>query len=257
VNTRWIVVLGTVSAVIVIGGAAIVGYVAEPEPPVIVAEEGLVPHYFSSAFNWELAALALAGLGTLALAIATGTLAASTWQDVRASQALAVAAAEQLQIAREANELTRSEQDERLRPAVIAAVEAPGSAFKWEAGRASGHITVELHNVGGGPAVRIEVGAVYTRSGLEAWTVKVQGRTFPTLGPGSTLPIVLWFTAPTSVRDVDFSAFRVVGRYLDRLGNPAGDIVDWKHTTVEAPVAKATAQAPPPTIVTEDGDAGT
>ena len=102
-RTRWVVVLLAMVAVFVVGVTAIVGYFVEPEPPVIVAEKGLIPYYFSEGFNWELAALSLAGLGTLTLAIATGTLAASTWQDVRASQRMAEASVE-------ANRLVRTDQ---------------------------------------------------------------------------------------------------------------------------------------------------
>src|SRR3954471_17049633 len=59
-------------------------------------------------FDWELFAVALTGLGTLTLAVATGLLALSTWTDVRASQRVAEAAVE-------ANELVRAEQDRRPR----------------------------------------------------------------------------------------------------------------------------------------------
>lgn len=100
-------VLLAVGATVVIGATAIVGYLGEPEPPIIIANEELVEPE-NDSFNWELAALALAGLGTLALAIATGTLAASTWQDVRASQRMAEASVE-------ANRLVRSEQERRPR----------------------------------------------------------------------------------------------------------------------------------------------
>ena len=57
-------------------------------------------------FDWSVWALVLTALGTLALAAATGVLAASTWQDVRASQLVAHAA-------QEANELVRKEQERR------------------------------------------------------------------------------------------------------------------------------------------------
>lgn len=51
-------------------------------------------------FDWELFAVVLTGLGTTALAVVTGSLAWTTSQDVRASQRAAVAAEQQLEIAR-------------------------------------------------------------------------------------------------------------------------------------------------------------
>lgn len=85
-------------------------------PPFVVIERDHGgPIQEGSGFDWELWALILTGLGTTALAVATGLLALSTWRDVRASQ----------EIAREAvaaNELARAEQARLLGAAAAAAL---------------------------------------------------------------------------------------------------------------------------------------
>lgn len=81
-----------------VGLSVVVGFVGTSKPLVVLGVR--VGERSSSGFDWELFALTLTGLGTLALGAGTGLLAFSTWQDVRASQRAAEAAEQQLKIAR-------------------------------------------------------------------------------------------------------------------------------------------------------------
>lgn len=70
---RLLFALGVLAAFgAILASSIVLGYVGSSKP--------------HGAFDWELWALVLTGLGTTALAVATGALAFSTWQDVRASQ---------------------------------------------------------------------------------------------------------------------------------------------------------------------------
>src|SRR5438094_7348088 len=103
-----VAILLTAAFAVVVIASITVGFVGEQTPSVVVSQPGVVPYKLGGGFDWGLFALALTGLGTLALAFATGTLAASTWQDVRASQRIAEAAIE-------ANRLSQAEQERRPR----------------------------------------------------------------------------------------------------------------------------------------------
>jgi hypothetical protein len=93
--TRTLVaIILTVALAAVVGVSALVGWLVPPDPET------------NGGFNWELAAVIMTGVGTTLLAAATGALAFSTWQDVRASQVLAEAALE-------ANEQARSTETSR------------------------------------------------------------------------------------------------------------------------------------------------
>jgi hypothetical protein len=93
-------------AAAVVGAGIAVGFVGEQQTTVIVSTPSAVPYLIGGGFDWELFALTLAGGGTLALALVTGVVAATTWQDVRASQRVADAAVD-------ANAMARAEQGRR------------------------------------------------------------------------------------------------------------------------------------------------
>jgi hypothetical protein len=97
-------------------------------------------------FDWDLASVFGTALGTTLLALATGALALLTYREVSATQELA--------------ELTRRDQQMRERPLVLATVtqlNGLNSDETW--------LSVEMVNVGLGPAVRIELGATYSGPG--------------------------------------------------------------------------------------------
>jgi hypothetical protein len=93
-------------AAVVVGVSIVVGFVGEQQTTVFVFTPNAQPYLLGGGFDWELFALTLAGGGTLALALVTGVVAATTWQDVRASQRVAEASVE-------ANRLVRDEQERR------------------------------------------------------------------------------------------------------------------------------------------------
>lgn len=196
----------------VIVGSVIVGLVVEPESTVAVNSGKATVEPTADRFNWELAALVLTGLGTTLLALATAVLSTATWQDVRAAQSMAI----QME---KANDLTRREQNERMRPAVIGAAGFGGGNHT---------LNVELHNIGGGPAIRVEVGAVY----LGGTTIDVAGLNLAVLTAGGSMPIELSFEGERPPGGIDHGAFRVTGQFFDRLGRPAGRIIDWKQEPI-------------------------
>jgi hypothetical protein len=213
------VVAGLVAALgVVIALSALVGCLATDE-----------------GFDWDLASVFGTALGTTLLALGTFWLAMSTYQDVRASQQLAALSAEQLELGRETNHLMRSEQRERLQPSIIAA-ESGGAT----SGGSNNTLNVDLINVGGGPAVRIDVTARYMDAGKpfkdDPAVAAVSTDTIPFLASGDRELVKLSFnlaggTGPPG--GIDFRRFRIKGRYLDRHGIYAGDIFDWKHEEPE------------------------
>jgi hypothetical protein len=100
---RKILLGSALALLLVIGASAVVGWKASRAPTTIVAPTATAAPAHPG-FDWELTALVLTGLGTTGLAIATGALAMSTWQDVRASQQMAAAALEANQLAHAENE---------------------------------------------------------------------------------------------------------------------------------------------------------
>jgi hypothetical protein len=74
-----------------LGLSVLVGFLGVTSKVIVVTSRGAIVTD-SAGFSWELFALTLTGLGTLALGASTGLLAFSTWQDVRASQRTADAA---------------------------------------------------------------------------------------------------------------------------------------------------------------------
>ncbi len=156
----------------------------------------------------SLASIFGTALGTILLALATGTLALSTARDVSATQEIA--------------RLTRADQEDRVRPTVIGTVTGVG-------GDAEGaFLSVELWNVGGGAAVRVEVTAD-SMSGLHVGTT-----TIATIVGGGSFPLAVRLLGLIYRADPDQDPrpedFRVRGHYLDRRRRPVPEaIYDWKH----------------------------
>jgi hypothetical protein len=164
-------------SVLVFGLSALVGFVATGED-----------------FDWELAALFGTALGTTLLAAATGALAYSTWSDVRATWELAA--------------LTKRDQDERERPVVIQ--HFAGFNGTPEAG----HVSVELVNVGRGPALRVQTTATYVDP---AYRPRIATVTWPAMQPGErasfAIPVSFSTVPPDGVKG---DGFPLSGSYLDR-----------------------------------------
>jgi hypothetical protein len=192
------------------------------------------------SFEWEVASIFGTAVGTTLLALATGFLAIGTWRDVRASQSMV--------------ELTRKEQNERIRPVVVGGVVS--AVVSGTSGGAVDHVTVKvgLTNVGGGPAVRVEVMVIWTKSGFgDAGPLRADAQVIRAIRPGQDVDDIV-FTMEGALRVDDFKSeeLHVVGSYRDRLGNPAGSILDWtKSVTIEAPPAESLAKPAAPTIPTE------
>jgi hypothetical protein len=220
----------------------------QPEAVEIQLPDGTTQtiHQFSDveAFNWEVASIFGTAVGTTLLALVTGLLAIGTWKDVRASQSMV--------------ELTRAEQDERIRPVVIGGV-VGATISGAQAGRLySVTAKVGLTNVGGGPAVRVEAEVIWTGSAFvgEAGAIRADGQVIRAIRAGQDVDDIV-FVMKGDMQADEFRAedLHVVGSYRDRLGNPAGSILDWtKSVTVKAPTAGARAEAIAPTIETEIDD---
>jgi hypothetical protein len=76
----------------ILGLSIILGFIGHSPPSVVVQGPDGAKVQEPTGFDWGLWALVLTGLGTTALAVVTGLLAFSTWQDVRASTELAAVA---------------------------------------------------------------------------------------------------------------------------------------------------------------------
>jgi hypothetical protein len=160
------------------------------------------------SFDWELASIFGTAVGTVLLALATGALAVSTARDVTATQEIAW--------------LTREEQEDRLRPVVM------GTVTGFEPSEAlSDILKVELVNIGGGPAVRVEVTGEYV--GEMKRDVTFSKRPVAALAAGQSLSVEVGCVISSS-KDYTPSLgdFKVRGSYLDRLQRPvARAIFDW------------------------------
>ena len=165
-------------------------------------------------FDWELASVFGTALGTTLLALATGALALLTYREVTATQELA--------------ELTRNDQLMRDRPLVLARVTSyqPAAAPGTPSGDESrGWLTVELWNVGLGPAARIELGVTYDRE--PGPSPEIASVILTAIPPGATATPgleVLWSSRPTG-RKVTASDFTPTGAYLDRSLGRAQQII--------------------------------
>jgi hypothetical protein len=164
-------------------------------------------------FSWELASIFGTALGTTLLAVATGWLAWSTRSEVRATQDLA--------------ELTKEQQAASDRPVVLLRL------VSWSGSPESGTLTVDLQNVGLGPALRVRWTATYVgdpdrperQPGLQPTPVAA-------IEPGSVerVEVPANFPAPHQPGGVRSDAFEVVGTYLDRsMLNPYKIITDWRE----------------------------
>lgn len=168
----------------------------------------------TGSFDWELASIFGTALGTLSLAVATGALAVSTARDVTATQAIA--------------RMTREEHQETRRPVVT------GTVKKIEThGATPDDLTVELVNIGGGPAVRVVVTAEYVggKLGSEERKVTVEEEQHPWLAAGTTVCLSISCTIELSTEyPTSPSDFRVRGSYRDRFGREVDrSIFDWAY----------------------------
>jgi len=207
-------VASLVGAALVVAAASVaVGFASRVEP---------------QEFNWEVMSIFGTALGTTLLALGTSWLAASTYQDVRATQRLTELTATQVEASQEANRLMQREQDERLAPAVIGAV----------IGGAGDVAHVELTNVGGGPAVGVALSARYFSASNplkdDADLSSVASVTIPYIGPGTTEDPDLHLTIAHNQVTIDFDRVRVTGEYLDRHGRLAGRIIDLRHESLRS-----------------------
>lgn len=184
---------------------------------VLSAIVGAVGAPHGEEFSWEIASIFGTALGTTLLAGATGWLAWSTRSEVRATQDLA--------------EVTRRQQAASERPTVLLMRNS-----SWSGAPENGVVSVELQNVGLGPALRVNVSASYTghsdwQPGIDSWTV-------PVIAPGTGVTVNLnaRFPEPPDDRDVVGYAFPVTGSYLDRsMENEYPIITSWPEEDESEP----------------------
>jgi hypothetical protein len=186
----------------------------------ISAAVGFAAH--GRGFSWAVASVFGTALGTTLLAVATLGLAYSTWQDVRASQQVAEVTGRSLRLA-------ETEREERMRPAVIGTV----IAVNMDLPQDDPHVSVRLHNVGGGVAVRVEVTLDFAGEGDSVEFVEPE--IFPILLPDDSRRLDLY------LQDIQFEGvapepedLRVRGLYRDRLGRVMPPIIDWLHDPLES-----------------------
>jgi hypothetical protein len=185
--------LGATSAWRGVAGFLLVGYLAS--------------RHDVEGFDWELASIFGTALGTLLLALATGALALTTARDVSATQEIA--------------RLTRADREDRLRPVVIGTVTGAGADEEGV------FISVELVNIGGGAAVRVDATAEHIHGDETPGTTSIAA-----IQAGQTIPLAVRLP---HIEDDDWvfvrsDEFRARGRYLDRLARPvAQEIYDWRH----------------------------
>ena len=164
----WLIrgLLGFVAIVLLSVVLALIGH-SSPSVVVIRGSSSTPPQ--SSGFDWGLWALLLTGLGTTALALATGLLAYSTWSDVRASQEIA-------KEARNTNELARVEQDRRPELTLLRDEERIYSQVE---GDGSGHVRLLVRNTSGR---RAALGTRVTVPQYESWRKRIFTLGSPSLG---------------------------------------------------------------------------
>lgn len=163
---------------------------------------GVVAAHADETFNWEVASIFGTAAGTLALALATGALALSSSQDVRATRDLA--------------DLTRQDQAARERPLLVihhAGIQAvPGDVS------ASGFaLAVQMRNVGLGPALDVRLSA---RQVKEPIFMEFASYLWPTLMPREQasvyIPIGGLMGGDWSVETLDaHGGFALFGNYSD------------------------------------------
>lgn len=191
-----------------------------------------------ATFDWEVASIFGTAVGTTLLALATGVLAASTWQDVRASRIVADTATKQLA-------QSQREHQERIRPVVIAGVRDFQPRLDKPRGQENRTLTggwanVVVQNVGGGPAVRVTVNVVWAASGFfgDGALLSTESQMIPSLLVGEVTSCKFQFNGSIPEASFKDSDFWVVGDYYDRHGIPADPIRDWNRV-VEQERARA------------------
>jgi hypothetical protein len=193
---RWVVPLSVLATVLVatIDAFFFVGYFARRPD--------------TGSFDWELASVFGTAVGTFLLALATGGLAITTALDVSQTRRLA--------------DLALEDREDRIRPIIIGAVTGVGA----------NELVATVHNIGLGPAVRVLVSA-------NSNVADVAVKTIASLRPGEQAEAHLPVTPHDRLADVEVAPntriqtwrlpgnYTVTGRFVDRRGRPAGDIVDW------------------------------
>jgi hypothetical protein len=157
---------------------------------VLAAEDGT-----AHAFDWSTAAIAATAVGTVLLAAFTGALAWTTSGDVTATWELA--------------DLTRREQAHREKPH-LAVIDGP-----WY-DKNGGVITVDVRNVGLGPALNLE----FTPEGSDAYRFHDELQTHPAIAPGESwrFGVSVNLTAGPTTHEPTPIDFNVRVRYQDRAG---------------------------------------
>jgi hypothetical protein len=149
-------------------------------------------------FRWELAAVFGTALGTTLLSAATGALAYSTWSEVGATWELA--------------QLTRRDQDERVRPIVLLIDQAYGGSVE------GGTLYLVFRNVGLGPALLLKIEVRYRHEEDEVRFAASNRHVFPVIAPDSSdrVELPVHFTPPREDQPTG-DDFEVIGSYTDRL----------------------------------------
>jgi hypothetical protein len=164
-------------------------------------------HY---GFDWTLASVFGTALGTTLLAAATGALAYSTWSDVRATWQLA--------------DLTRLDQESRIRPTVLLlSVEVAGGS--------DAHANVRLRNVGLGPALRLMIAGMYIHP-VTGQPTPVGGAR-PAIGVDEEVVVAIPVNVPNPpAGGVNVDHVQVGGTYKDRSLERLYPIIDargWRN----------------------------
>jgi hypothetical protein len=178
-SDRPTLVVAALALAAVVGLSMVVGFVG-------------APHW--ETFSWEIASIFGTALGTTLLAAATGWLAWSTRSEARATQELAA--------------LTRRQQTASERPVVLREI------LGWSGTPDNGLVSINLRNVGLGPALRVRVSATYT--GHPGWP-HTSSRHGPGHEPNTVHRVDLHATFPEQPPGgVTSYAFEIAGSYLDR-----------------------------------------
>ena len=203
---RW-VIWGLLAFAAIVGASVALGFIGHSEPSTVIVNGKTITSK-SSSFDWELWALVLTGLGTTALAIATGLLAFSTWKDVRASQEIA-------QEARDANELARVEQARRPELTLLRDEERIYSRVE---GDGNGYVRLLVHNESGRRAAR---GTRVIVPQYESWMKRIIALGSPSLGwtsaPDAADGSLVIFAGSSRAFDLGFLFRRQIGRENDRV----------------------------------------
>ena len=144
---RGLLIVLAVAAAVVGGCFVVVGFVAP-----------------GRGFDWMTTSVFGTAVGTTLLAFVTGVLAYSTRSDVRASQLIAEGTRRQAQAVLRSTELAEEARAEQLRPLLV------GTVTRLDEDDEGYLASVELHNIGGGAALRIEATVLHAYPTIRART---------------------------------------------------------------------------------------